>query len=213
MNDNLQDHIDKALSSFFEDQNNLDSILEAKNTYFSLTGIADDAQPDYEARMQNFNEWFLFDYIPGNRHVPYITEYFKTNNEIEEPIKSSLSNVTYSVYEYNKKAFSNNILLKDLVRNEKYVLRPENFQAGVLPNEVFAGRVLRFDGDTYLLNGIRYIPKEVKNLVIKEAKKIRKLGNPLEEKNFVFKLERSKTKCHQYSHMDPISIFKSELER
>ncbi len=203
----LIDHIEKAMQLCLSAKGHQDRIMEAKEAFIKLTGALDDSKDEYESRMQSFNEWFLFDYIPDTESGPFIIDYLKKSKDLDEEIRTSLTNVHYSLFEYGKKSFSKKIVLKDIVKDEKHILEPENFSVALLPSEIFAGRVVSFKNESYLLPGIRFIPKEVKPLIIKKAKTIKKLGNPSEERKFVLEVERLKTKWLQYGHMKPEQIF------
>lgn len=208
MHSDLSPFIREAIDKYFLGEEFRDEVLSAKDLYFTVTGMVDDQKSDYELRMQMFNDWFLFDYIPNQRQVPYVIEYINSKNLENEEVKKSLSSVIYSVFEFKKKSFSKNMILKDLVSGEKYELTPGNFPFGILPGEVIVARVLNYNNEAFPLAGIRYIPKELKSLIAKEGKSIFKTGNPSEIRKFVLALEKFKSKCEQYAHIDPLAVYK-----
>lgn len=208
MHQDLSVHINEAVNKYFHSEDYRDQVLKGKNIYFEMTGMVDERATDYEHRMQMFNDWFLFDYISDQRQVSYMTEYLNEINMNDENVRAALQNVHYSVYEYTKKMFSKNMILRDFISGERFELTPENFPFGILPGEIIVGRVVQYQNDFFPLSGVRYIPKELKSLISKEAKTIKKKGNPSEERKFILAIERFKTRCEQYSHIDPVSVFK-----
>ncbi len=208
MHPDISGHMEKAVEKYFYGEAFREQVLEAKKIYFELTGMVNDRASDYEHRMQMFNDWFLFDYISDNRQIPYMTEYLNEGRDLSDGVKKALGNIVYSVFEFRKKSFSKNMVLKDFVSGEKYILSPEHFPFGILPGEVIVARVVDYEGSSFPLSGIRYIPKELKSIISKEAKKTKQLGNPSAERKFVLAIERFKSRCEQYTHIDPISVYK-----
>lgn len=204
MLDAVNDHLDKVLNlytqgQFFED------LKTAKEKYFSITGKLDEDKEEFESRMNSFNDWYIFQY----RHEDgskVIEEYIR-NNPMDEEIAQSLLNVNHSLFEFTKSSFRKQIVLVDMLHNEKIVLKKDHPTISLMEGDIFTGRVIKYHGESYLLRGVCTLPQGVKSLLKKQAKKVRKLNSFEEELKFLLHLESLKTKAMHYSHIDPTKIF------
>ena len=207
MHKKVEFYLDQAMNALGSNDEVLQRLIAARKTYELLTGKIDEDHEECELRLLSFNEWFLFDFIDKNRQVPFIIEFLNSLNESVEEIKELFSNVRYSFFECQKKKFSSKLLLKDFVNGKKYVIHPKNFPADLVSPEIFTGRMLNVEGEVFLFKGIRWLPKQIQTIAVKRAKKVKKLGNPYEEKKFTLNLELTATKCIQFKHVDPVEIF------
>jgi hypothetical protein len=191
MLDVVHDHLDKVLSlytqgSFFTD------LKEAKDKYFSLTGKLDEDKDEFESRMNSFNDWYIFQY---------------RQNQLDEEISQALLNVNHSLFEFTTSTFGNKIVLKDILHDEKIVLKKDHPTISLMEGDVFTGRVIKYKGEYFLLRGVCTLPQGVKSILKKQSKKVRKLNSFEEELNYLLHLESLKTKAMHYSHIDPAKIF------
>lgn len=205
MNMEISNAIEGAISNI-SDPSLVERLVEAKKVYFELTGMVNDDDVDYEARMNGFTEWFLFSYIPKHKSVPYIVEYLN-KMPISHDLKNSLLNIRYSIFEFVKKTITGKILIKDMLYDRKIKLAKEYFDVGIVPGEIFVARVGEYENESYLLRGIRHLPQEVRSILKRQAKVVRNLGNPSEELKFVLNVEKCKTKWDRYGHVEPTKIF------
>jgi hypothetical protein len=204
MLDLVHNHLDKVLhlytqGQFFED------LKQAKDTYFSLTGKLDEDKEEFESRMNCFNDWYIFQYRhPDGSKV--IEDYIR-NNELDEELSQSLLNVNHSLFEFSKINFRKQIVLKDVLHDEKITLVKNHPNISLVEGDVFTGRVIKYKGDHYLLRGVCILPQGVKSILKKQSKKVRKTNSFDEELKFLLQLESLKTKAMHYSHIDPSKIF------
>ena len=96
MNTTLQEHFLKALDIYTQGDH-YDTLLEAKKEYFTITGQANDDDDDFEARMNSFNEWYVLQFISKRGTRTVISDYL-INNQVDDQLAKSLSNVNYSLY-------------------------------------------------------------------------------------------------------------------
>ena len=197
------------MNAISSDERILKRLVSARETYELLTGKIDEDHDECELRLLNFNEWFLFDYIAKDRQVPFIVEFLNSLVEPVEEVKELLNNVYYSFFECRKKKFSSKLIVEDFIKGKKYQILPRNFPVDIVSDEIFTGRILNIKGGVFVFKGIRWLPKQIRAVAVKEAKKIRKLGDPHEEKKLTLNLELTATKCIQFKHVDPIEIFTS----
>lgn len=204
MLDIVHEHLEKVLSLYTQGDH-FEDLKLAKEKYFSLTGKLDEDKDEFESRMNCFNDWYIFQYRKGNNSK--VIEDYISNFDIENELSQSLLNVNHSLFEFSKMSFRKQIVLKDILHDEKIVLTKDHPNISLMVGDVFTGRVIKFQGNYYLLRGVCTLPETVKALLKKESKKIRKLNSFEEELNFLLKLEQFKTKSMHYSHIDPAKIF------
>lgn len=204
MLDIVHDHLDKVLSQYTQGTH-FTELKDAKEKYFSLTGKLDEDKDEFESRMNCFNDWYIFQYRkPDGSKV--IEDYIRTN-DLDEELSQALLNVNHSLFEFNKISFRKQVVLKDVLHDEKISLVKNHPTISLMEGDVFTGRVIKYKGDFYLLRGVCILPQGVSSVLKKQSKKIRKTNSFDEELNYLLQLEQLKTKSMHYSHIDPSKIF------
>jgi|SRR5665647_669202 len=204
MLDVVHEHLDKVLGLYTKGQFFTD-LKEAKDKYFSLTGKLDEDKDEFESRMNSFNDWYIFQYChPDGSKV--IEDYIRTN-ELDEELSQALLNVNHSLFEFSKVNFRKQIVLKDILHDEKITLVKNHPTISLMEGDVFTGRVIKFKGEYFLLRGVCTLPQGVKSILKKQSKKVRKQNSFDEELSYLLHLESLKTKALHYSHIDPTKIF------
>lgn len=204
MLDIVHEHLDKVLSLYTQGDY-FNDLKEAKDKYFSLTGKLDEDKDEFESRMNSFNDWYIFQYRQQDGSK-VIEEYIR-NNKLDEEVSQALLNVNHSLFEFTKTSFRKQIVLKDILHDEKIVLKKDHPTISLMEGDVFTGRVIKYKGEYYLLKGVCILPQGVKSILKKQSKKVRKLNSFSDELNFLLHLESLKTKAMHYSHIDPAKIF------
>jgi len=200
----VNEHLDKVLGHYTQGQH-FAELKDAKEKYFTITGKLDEDKDEFESRMNCFNEWYIFQYRPGNGSK-VIEEYIRNNN-LDEELSQALLNVNHSLFEFSKISFRKQIILKDMLHDEKIALVKNHPTISLMEGDVFTGRVIKFKGEYYLLRGLCILPQGVKSVLKKQSKKVRKSNSFDEELKFLLHLEQLKTKSMNYSHIDPGKIF------
>lgn len=200
----IQAEVDKILETYSEGFR-YEEIKKAMDIFIIKTGKMDEESEEYEARMNSFNDWFVFNYRKedGSR---IIENHFKKNNDNEE-MKAALLSTKYSLFLFHKINFRKQVIIKDVLHSEKFTLATDNGILALVENDLFLGRFVTYKEKNYLLNGICTLPREVLSPLKKESKKIRKLNNQFEEESFLLNLERLKAKSIQYGHIESHKIF------
>lgn len=204
MLDIVHEHLDKVLNLYTQGQY-FNDLKEAKDKYFTLTGKLDEDKDEFESRMNCFNDWYIFQYRHGDGSK--VIEDYIRNNELDEELSQALLNVNHSLFEFSKISFRKQIVLKDVLHDEKISLVKNHPTISLMEGDVFTGRVIKYKGEFFLLRGVCILPQGVKSLLKKQSKKVRKMNSFEEELNFLLQLEMLKTKAMHYSHIDPAKIF------
>lgn len=203
--ENLNKYLEQALIEYSSGAH-LDTLLEAKKEYFSITGQANEDDEDYESRMTSFNDWYLLQFVSKSGTRTIIKDFIK-KYDIPEKFRESLLNVNYSLYEYTGRNFKGRDVLKDLHYKKKFVLPKGNNKLPLIKNDIFLGRILTVDDTHFLLDGICVLPKDVKTILKKESKKVRRMDDSFEDNKFLLNIEACKAKWLRYSHIDISNIF------
>jgi hypothetical protein len=204
MLENVTEHLDKVLTQYTQGDHFAD-LKEAKDKYFSLTGKLDEDKDEFESRMNCFNDWYIFQY--RHQDGSKVIEDYIRSNQLDVELAQALLNVNHSLFEFSKMSFRKQIVLKDILHDEKITLVKNHPTISLMEGDVFTGRVIKYKGDFYLLRGVCILPQGVKTILKKQSKKVRKLNSFEEELNFLLQLEALKTKAMHYSHIDPTKIF------
>lgn len=200
----VQDHLQEILTTYSQGER-YNEMKRAIDVFAKLTGKLDEDAENFEARMNSFNDWFVFNYIKENNHT--VVEDYIMESDISSNLVESLLGINYSLFLFSKVSFRKKIILKDILHDDKVSVSLDNSTIGLVENDLFVGRILTFDGEKYLLNGATTMPGDTLSILKKEAKKIRKLNSKEEEANFLIKLEEFKTKSLHYAHVDNSKIF------
>lgn len=204
MLDIVHDHLDRVLSLYTQGQFFTD-LKEAKDKYFSLTGKLDEDKDEFEPRMNSFNDWYIFQY--RQKDGSKVIEEYIRKNQLEEELSQALLNVNHSLFEFTKTSFRKQVVLNDILHDEKIILKKDHPTISLMEGDVFTGRVIKYKGEYFLLKGVCTLPQGVKSILKKQSKKARKLNSFEEELKFLLQLESLKTKAMHYSHIDPSKIF------
>lgn len=200
----IDEHIENVLKLYTEGEY-YDLLKEAKVLYIDLTGKIDEDTSEYELRMNTFNDWFIFNFRRDDtRRV--IDDYIQDHN-INSELAKSFHNTNYSLFHFVKVNFRKQIVLKDVLHNEKFTLNKEDCSLALLEDDLFVGRLISYQDKNYLLKGVCTLPRETFGILKKQARKIRKLNSTKEEEKFLLTLEKLKIKSLHYGHLNSEKIF------
>jgi hypothetical protein len=202
-NDLIRNHVDKMMK-IFTDGVFYDDLVKAKAKYFEMTGVISEEDKDFEARMNAFNDWYLFQNIKDDGYKPF-ENYIKTE-KLDDGLCKSFYNINYSLFQVLKTG-NGSTVLEDILHNEKIKLANDHEQIALINGDLFVGRVVHFNSQNYMLRGVTLFPNIILPILKKQSKKIRKLFNNKEEANFLLKLESLNTKSKNYGHIATSKIF------
>ena len=201
----LFSELDRMMSIF--SQNEFSScLLQAKKDYFEITGMMTEEDEEFEARMNCFNEWYLFQYKnPQTDSTPF-QDYVQAQTATS-PIIEALSSWRHTLFEFTKINMRRQIILYDVLNDTKLSIPVDHEKIGVVEGDLFSGRYVTHAKKPYLMRGICSYPQEVRSAIVKQAKIVRKLRDLEAEESFLLKLEHLKTKLLRYGHIQSSRIF------
>jgi hypothetical protein len=204
--ENFYNVLDSAIDKF-STREYYDHILEAKQEYFDLAGKIEEEDEDYESRMNGFNYWYLTQRGLGERKT-LLQEYIESET-LDEEVINSLLEMNHSLFEYKGTSFTGKHSFIDILHDQKFSLPKNEFQLQLIKDDIFIARSVNYQGTVHLLNDISVLPHDVRSILVKESKKVRKLKDPKRDLQFLMAIEKLKTKWRRYGHLDPKKIFNS----
>ena len=209
MYNNLKKHIESALKEYTSGSN-YEYLIEAKTLFTELVGVVREDDPEYESIMNLFNDWYLFQFLSTKKTKTMIKEYV-INKQLDPLLAGSLTNIHFSLLEHGGSNLGGSITVCDYFTNHKIKLAKDCFNLGLIKGDIFIGRIIKYDNEYYLLDGISLFPKEIKQFIKKQIKSIKKLKDRHKEIEYIFKLDRLKNKLKNYGHLDPVRFFEQNF--
>jgi hypothetical protein len=200
----IDTHIDKMLTTYTQGEY-FERLKQAKEAYIALTGKLDEDKDEFESRMNCFNEWYLFQW--KDESGKKIVEDYIRREQLDEDLSQAFLNVNHSLLEFSKTNFRKQIVLLDILHDEKVNLAKGHRHIGLVEDDLFIGRVIRYRSENYLLHGVCTLPQSIRSILKKQSKKVRKMNSFEEELKFLLSLESLKTKSMHYQHIEPSKIF------
>ena len=205
MHETLRYLLEKILVKYSEGEF-YQTLLMAKEFYFQKTGKVFEEDEDYESRMASFNDWYVLSYIPEDEKETFFERYSK-EHEVSDDVLKAIKETNHSFFEYTGTNFKGLHVLKDILHDKKLILAKTHPTPSLLKGDIFIGRTSFYREENFLFNGLRIMPKDASSILKKEAKKVRKSGDPDREEVFLFLAESYKTKWQHYGHVDVTKIF------
>ena len=202
---NLENHLDKIIEEYNQNERRRVHLMRAKDIYFEQTGMIDEDAEDFEHRMNNFYEWFTFDfeYEEGKTIISrYLDE-----NSVEKEVLNALADMNFSIFEFVKVNYKKQTILKDILHNKKITLARDHIELSMFPGDIFVCRFANFDGSLYMLRGTTSITSGAKSKISKQAKKIRRYADPKDELNFLMQVKFLQIKSQRYAHISADKVF------
>lgn len=189
-----------------------DEVKKAKADFFDNAGILDENSPQFELRMSQFFDWYFFTReLSGYALTPL--ESAHTARELRfspEELQTIelLKNHRHSIFEFLK-IKGEDIFLKDLLKNEKLVVKSSPWIYGFDSDELFEARLIPH-GDTYIFTrGFCFHPVDAKKYILSEIKRHRK-DPDLNPDDMMLKLIKMRYKFEQYRHVKLDMIYTNE---
>ena len=211
------DAILERLINYFTAENYQTEVNDAKREFFERAGNFDEYSPDFEMKMSQFVDWYLFSRVLSKEGVTPI-ELALDNvgfaiSEQDLPVYKNLRDNKHSLFEFLK-VKNKDVYIKDLFTGLKHVIKESPVTVGFNRDEVFEARLIPNgeDGFTFGKSFCTH-PAEVRKYIDKEIKKIKAL--PEEERraaqeDLLGRLFRMRYKHEQYRHVNIHEIYSNE---
>lgn len=190
----------------------LEAVRDAKARYFRTAGEVYEDDPFFEARMNCFLEYYLFDYPAGPGGKSTAALVIERGREALAPDElvafAGFDRGIHSVFELRKKA-GDVLHVANLYDGEKYEVFERRTLAGLDKSDIFEARLLPFGDKLHFSNAFVFHPKEVKKFVVGELKAFKEEGHP-EPTPVVHRLAYLRLKFDRFRRVDAAKIYSRE---
>ena len=207
----LQALMDKILKHF-AGPSFADELRSAKAEFFDFAGHMDENGEQFELRMSQFFDWYFYTRdLSGYGHPPlFCTE---TARELrvsreEMALIDVMRAHRHSLFEFLK-IKGNDVYGRDLLKNEKLVIRECPWTVGFSRDEIFDVRVLTAEGEHHFTRGFCFHPAQTKKFILGEVKKHQK-DPDLNPEDMMLRLIKMRYKHEQYRHLDIGDIYTND---
>lgn len=194
----------------------LNEVEAAKGDFFERAGTFDEASVDFELKMAQFTDWYLFTrpmQSTGRAAIEMVLDdpSYELTPE-ERPYYLNLRNSRHSLFEFQKLK-KEDVYLKDLFTGFKYTILKSKVTQGFNKDEFFEARLIPHDGGYTFSNAFCFHPSVTAKFVLKEIKRVNKL--PEEEQaqareELIARLFKMKSKHEQYRHLEIQEIYSND---
>ncbi|MCK6599840.1 MAG: hypothetical protein L6Q37_15855 [Bdellovibrionaceae bacterium] len=189
-----------------------EEIQLAKKEFFDHMALDQDLSENFELRMNQFYDWYFFTRKLSNFGQTPLNSCFLVRELrfTEDEIKyiDVLKKNTHSLFEFIK-IKDKDVYIKDLLKNQKLVVKSSKILFGFNEDEVFETRLIEVDGQLVFMKGFCFHPFSVKKIILEEVKKHRK-NSDLDPEILMFRLMKMRYKFEQYKHVSPEKIYQNE---
>lgn len=212
---NYEPYIEKLMQHFTSSRY-MPEVEAAKGDFFERAGTFDEASLDFELKMAQFTDWYLFTRkmdASGRSSVEMVLDdpHYSIREE-ERPLYLNLRNSRHSLFEFLKLK-GDDVYIRDLFTGFKYIIRKSRLTQGFSRDEYFEARLIPFEGSFVFSNAFCFHPAVISKFVLKEVKRVNKL--PEEEQaqareELIARLFKMKHKHEQYRHLDIHEIYSND---
>lgn len=200
------------LTTYFTGDQYRDDVAIAKKEFFDEAGIMDEENHQFEMRMTQFLEWFLFTRkLKGIELTPaqyaLQLEDFEMSAD-ERPLFENLATTRHSLYEFLK-IRGDDIHIRDLFLDKKIVIHDSPIRIGFNRDEFFDGRLIPNGEEHHFARSFCFHPGEASKYILSEVKKLRK-SNASDQEAFMLKLLKMRYKYEQYRHLKLDYVYTNE---
>lgn len=203
--------IEKILNHFVSEAFK-DELAMAKKEFFENAGTLDENSDHFESRMAQFYDWYFFTReLKGYGQTPLdacllVRELRFSDEELKT--LEVLKRHRHSLFEFIK-IKNGDVYIKDLLANQKLVVKESSFVFGFDSDEIFEVRLIP-QGDSYVFTrGFCFHPESAKKFILSEVKRHRK-DPDLDPDLLMLRLIKMRYKFEQYKHVKPELIYTNE---
>lgn len=212
---NYEPYVDR-LMQHYTGARYMPEVQAAKEDFFERAGTFDEGSVDFELKMAQFVDWYLFSRRmeqSGRVAIEMVLDDPQFPLQEDERVHFlNLRNSRHSLFEFLKLK-NDDVYIRDLFTGFKYVIRQSRLTQGFNKDEYFEARLIPFEGGFVFSSAFCFHPTVVSKFIQKETKTINKL--PEEEQSqaredLIARLFKMKHKHEQYRHLDIEQIYSNE---
>jgi hypothetical protein len=211
------DDLVDQLMQFFSRGRYEEDVRQAKTVFFERTGFTDESTDDFENKMLQFVDWYLFSrplMLTGRTPIQEalaIEEYRIPADQA--PLYANLARAKHGLFEFLRISGKNDVAIRDSFDGKKYLIKNSKVTVGFNREEMFEARLIP-DGDSFVFaRAFCFHPNEAGKYIQKELKRIKKLPEieqGPEKEALLLKLYKMRNVFDQYKHIDLGAIYSNE---
>jgi hypothetical protein len=190
--------------------------VQAKNEFYDLAGIFDEQTQNFEMKMAQFTDWYIFIRTLSKLSITPAADFVKKRPSFVKPEEwtfyDNLANSRASLFEF-KKISKSDLYVKDLFSSYKLVIKNSAVTDGFRKDEYFQARLIPHE-DTFQFSGtFCFHPPEATKFINQEIKKVLKSSEEeraLFREKLIVRLFRMRHKYEQYQHVGIQEIYSNE---
>lgn len=206
----------EKLMEHFTSPQYTEEVSEARRDFFDRAGFFDELSADFEMKTAQFMDWYLFvRRLARNDMRPIDVAMEKSEYPISDellPYYKNLQNSRHSLFEFLKLK-SEDVYIRDIFSNYRYVIRKSPFTLGFSKDELFEARLIPHEESFVFSRSFCLHPPQVTRFIFKEVKKINKLKEEetaRAREALIVRLFKMRYKHEQYKHVDLKDIYSNE---
>lgn len=193
-----------------------EEVKAAKKDFFEMAGVFDERTDDFEMKMVQFMDWYLFSRIlSGTGKTPIqmaLEDQASVASAEEKEMYENIGNSRHSLFQFLK-VKGTDVYVKDLFANEKIVIKQSPVTIGFNKDEVFEARLIPEHGNFIFTHSFCFHPPQATRFIAKEVKSLKKV--PQEKRHearseLMLRLFRMKHKLEQYKHVGIKDIYSND---
>lgn len=207
--------IDELMQFYTQDDFAAEAVV-AKNEFYELAGIFDELSPNFDLKMAQFSDWYIFMRKLKQFSCTPIKHFIEKRPyrivEEDEVYFRNLANNRHSLFEFLK-IKDGDLYVRDLFSKYKLVIKNSLVTHGFDSSEYFQARLIPHE-DTFIFSmAYCFHPPESVRFIQSELKKVAQL--PEEDqmearKSLLLRLFRMRNKFEQYKHVGIKNIYSNE---
>lgn len=190
-----------------------DEVTDAKREFFDRAGILDEASGDFESKMSQFVDWYLFS-RPNRRasKTPVAMAMLGTGPALgpdERLMVEGMNNRVHSLFEFLK-VKGDDVYVRDVFTGTKHVIKQSSITMGFNRDELFEARLIPIGDSFQFSKGFCFHPPQVVKIIMQEIKRLKKLPAPeleVAKEAMLIRLFKLRYKHEQYKHLDVREVY------
>ena len=193
-----------------------EDVVEAKSFFQEVAGSFDEASADFESKMAQFTEWYVFSRrLKRMAEAPVEFCLEDPKFPIEQNEKSlyySLRNSRHSLFEFMK-VKKGDVYIRDLFTEFEYIVRNSAVTIGFNRDELFEARLIPYENEFVFSSSFCFHPAQVSRFIAKEIRKLNRLPEAEHSRareDLIQRLFKMKHKHEQYRHLDIREVYSND---
>lgn len=186
-------------------------LAKAKSEFFD--GPLDEENSEsFDLKMSQFYDWYFFTReLSGYGQTPlevcHLVRELRFSPE-ELGLLENLKNHRHSLFQFLK-IKDQDVHLKDLLKNEKLVVKKSEVVYGFNTEEIFEVRLIPWQGNYIFTKGFSFHPLDAEKFILNEVKKHRKDPDK-DPEVMMLRLIKMRFRFERYKHVKPEFIYSDE---